>query len=258
MDKKERLIDYLYGEMTEAERREFEELLSQDEEIRAEWNALQQTRNRLAELPEIRPEATVVTIETPRSRWSKWGWWAGAAAAVALVLGLLNARLEIASNGLVFALGAPAPAETNATTTDDAIMANLQEQLTQRDRELEQRLLQLDTQWQNRLIAREERLQQNWNQQLAAYQNQRQKDLEKFARYLVNQEMPELVDLVQNLQLEQQEELRLLLTRFWTQWQETRAADLESIESEFVNLYRNVELNQSETEAILKSLVVSR
>ena len=250
MDKKERLIDYLYGEMTEAERREFEELLSQDEEMRAEWNALQQTRSRLAELPEIRPEATVVTIEAPRPRWSKWGWRAGAAAAVLLLLSLLNPRLEIGSNGLVLALGAPAPAETNAPTTDEASMANLQEQLAQRDRELEQRLLQLDTQWQNRLAQREERLQQNWDRQLAIYQTQRQKDLEKFAQYLV--------DLVQNLQLEQQEELRLLLTRFWSQWQETRAADLESIESEFVNLYRNFELNQSETEAILKSLVVSR
>lgn len=256
MDEKERLIDYLYGEMTETERREFEDLLSRDEELRVELNTLRQTRQQLAELPGIQPEATVVTIEAHRPGWAKWTWRAGTAVAVILLLALLNPRLEIGGNGLMLTLGNPSVEKEEVKAEN--VLAGFQAQLDKRDRELERKLLQLDTQWQNRLTEREERLQQNWDQQLVAYQVRRQQDLEQFAQYLVNREMPELVTLVQDLQLEQREELRLLLTQFWNQWQETRAADLESIETEFVNVYRNVELNQSETEAILQSIVASR
>lgn len=256
MDEKERLIDYLYGEMTEAERRDFEEVLAHDVELRAEMEALRQTRRQLAAMPEVRPETLVLPMAPVRPAWKKWTLRGAVAAAAILLLSLSNARLEIGSGGFAFTVGKPAPAMMEEEAgSEEQLMATLEEQFIQRDRALDQKLLQLDSLWQNRLVRREAQLQNAWDRQLAVYQARRQEELKQFARYLVSEEVPELVNLVQQLQLEQQEELRGLLTRFWTEWQETRASDLQSIETEFVNVYRNVELNQTETEAILKDVL---
>jgi hypothetical protein len=256
MDRKERLIDYLYGEMTEAERRSFEEILAQDAELRSELEALRQTRRQLAAMPEARPEALVLPMAPVRPAWKKWTLRGAVAAAAVLLLSLSNARLEIGSGGFAFTVGKPAPAMTEEEPGQEAqLMATLEEQFLQRDRALDQKLLQLDSLWQNRLVRREAQLQDAWDRRLAVYQARRQEELKQFADYLVSEEMPDLVALVQQLQLEQKEELRGLLTHFWNQWQENRAADLQSIETEFVNVYRNVELNQSETQAILRDVL---
>ena len=259
MDNKERLIDYLYGEMAEAERREFEQLLADDNELQAELEALSQTRERLAEMPEVRSEATVITVAEPRISWRKWGLRAGVAAIAVLMLSLANTRLEVGANGLVFTMGKTTSSmEVTAIENGKEVLATLQTQFSKRDRELDEKLLQLDTLWQNRLVKREEQLQQSWDHQLELYQSRRRQELQQFAQYLVSEEMPDLITLVQQLQLEQQEELQLLLSQFWNQWQDIRAADMKSIETEFVNLYKNVELNQTETEAILKDVLTSR
>jgi hypothetical protein len=259
MDNKERLIDYLYGEMAEAERHEFEQLLARDHELQAELEVLSQTRQRLAEMPEVRPEATVLTVAAPRIFWKKWGLRVGVAAIAVLLLSLANARLEVGTNGLVFTIGKPAPPiEMGEVENGTELLATLQNRFSKRDRELDEKLLQLDSIWQNRLVKREEQLQQSWDSQLSRYQSRRQQELQQFVKYLVSEEMPDLVTLVQHLQLEQQEELQVLLSRFWNEWQDTRAADMKSIETEFVNLYKNVEFNQTETEAILKDVLTSR
>lgn len=256
MDKKERLIDYLYGEMTEVERRDFEEILAHDAELRAELEALRQTRRQLAAMPEAHPGALVLPMPPVRPAWKKWTLRGAVAAAAVLLLSLSNARLEIGSGGFAFTVGQPAPAITEETPgQEEQLATTLEGHFSQRDRELDQKLLQLDSLWQDRLVRREAQWQDAWGRQLAAYQTRRQEELKQFANYLVSEEMPELVALVQQLQLQQKEELRGLLTHFWNQWQETRAADLQSIETEFVNVYRNVQLNQTETEAILKDVL---
>lgn len=257
MDNKERLIDYLYGEMSEADRRQFEEVLAKDSELQAELESFRQTRLRLAQMPEVRTEATVITVQSLPITWKKWAISIGAAGVLVLLLSLANARLEVGKNGFVLAMGETQPfaMERVAVNKEESLLAAMEDQFLQRDRELDQKLLQLDSLWRHRLIQREERLQQSWDRQLAAYQARRQQELEQFAQYLVAEEMPDLVTLIQHLQLEQQDELRLLLSQFWNQWQETRAADLQSIGTEFVNLYRNVELNQTETQAILKDVL---
>ena len=63
--------------------------------------------------------------------------------------------------------------------------------------------------------------------------------MERFAAEFREKEITELAGLLQNLQLRQQEEIQLIMANFWDHWQQTRAADLQSIESEFANLYQS-------------------
>jgi anti-sigma factor RsiW len=53
MDKRQIKLDmmaYLYGELSPDEKRRFEDALDADPELRQEWNALREVRNRLSDL----------------------------------------------------------------------------------------------------------------------------------------------------------------------------------------------------------------
>ena len=119
-----------------------------------------------------------------------------------------------------------------------------------------QKIALLDSLWASRLVARDQSLQQSWEKSLVKYRTEQQKGMAQFAQQLWKEEMPELASLIQNLQIEQQQELGFLLSEFWIQWQETRTSDLQSIETELANLYKNVERNQTETEALIQELLI--
>jgi hypothetical protein len=252
MNKQDRLMEYLYGEMSGEERAAFERELSCDPSLRDELEAMRRTREMLAGLPEVEPAARVLRISNPVSSWKRWGIRAGVAAAVLLLLLAFNARLEWTGRGLVFALGQPSPerAAPEAGTDPDAMIAALGQLLERREQEMDARLQSLDSAWQHRLLRREEALRRDWQDYRAQFGTDQQEQLARWEKDF----QPELVALIQQTQLEQQRELRLLLNDFYAEWQQTRKADLESIEQEFVNLYRNVEYNQQEMEAILEEL----
>ena len=49
--------------------------------------------------------------------------------------------------------------------------------------------------------------------------------------------------------------MQFLLTELYDNWEQARVFDLKAIETEFVNLYKNVERNQTETAAVLDDIV---
>lgn len=63
MNQEEKLIDYLYGEMTSAEKQAFEQKLQQNPALQKDLEALQESRIFLADLPEVQPPATVITLK---------------------------------------------------------------------------------------------------------------------------------------------------------------------------------------------------
>ena len=105
MNKEERLIEYLYGEMPEEERLKFEVQLAKDSALQAELEALRESRHWLNQSPLAQPEPVVLTMSARKSPWKKWGIRAGWAAAVLILLSLLNPRIELRSDSFVFALG---------------------------------------------------------------------------------------------------------------------------------------------------------
>ena len=122
--------------------------------------------------------------------------------------------------------------------------------LDEREREFANRLQSLDSAWQQRLHDYEVALRNDWQAQRAMLRRDQAQQLTEWEQAF----QPELVALIQSGQLEQQRELRLLLSEFYAEWQQTRQADLQSIERQFVDLYREVEYNEQEVEAVLNEL----
>lgn len=245
-------MDYLYGEMSEVERKAFEAELASDSSLQKELEGMRQARHMLAELPDVEPAARLLSVSNEPTAWKRWGPRAGVAAAVLLLLWVFNARLEWTGRGLIFALGDPSASQVLPATSKDAAgeFASFEQLLERREEELQSRLLTLDSAWQQRILARESVLRQDWQAYRATLRSEQRQQIEQWKKAL----QPELIDLIQQTQLEQQRELRLLLTDLYNEWQQTRQADLESIQKEFVNLYRNVEYNQQEVEAVLDQL----
>lgn len=225
MNKKEKLIDYLYGEMDEAARQDFERQLAADASLRAELEALQHTRQTIQELPAAEPPLRLVTLPARPSPWKRWAGATAVAAGFFLLLGLLTPRIELGNGKLVLTLGrsaeqVPATPHTPPPAPD-------------------QQLARLDSLWQERLLAREAALRQEWQELLTATAKSQEAKARRYADQQWNEQLPQLAGMMQDLQLQQQQELQLLLTGFWEHYQQTRAADLQSIETEFANLYRS-------------------
>jgi hypothetical protein len=131
------LVSALYGELSDAERGEFEALLASDAALRAEWEELSGTRSMLGawELDERVPSFIVVDPGPARRRPAADGWWsrlserfrgaftfggwavAGAAAAV-MVLAFGGLNVQKTADGFAVSFGKSSdttPVETAQT-----------------------------------------------------------------------------------------------------------------------------------------------
>ena len=242
MNKEALLMDYLYGEMNADQRREFEQVLRNDPALTRELDELREARSVLAAVEEEEPQPTVISFEPYVSPWRKWLWPMGIAASFLLLLGLTNARFEATNNQVILAFGkketavAPQPAEPVVGS------------LPPREVSFEQKLLAADSLWQVRMLQQEKRIKQEWQRQL-------KNSMTRFANQIRDEQYPEIINLVQDLQIQQQQDMQILLTNFWQEYQKTRLSDLESIGTEFTNVYHNVENNKNETEAMFVNLL---
>ena len=121
----EKLVAYLYGEMSEAEERAFRRLLEKDEELRAEYEELRDAREVLGAwevesaasgfllVPEEEkaPSASAARGWFARLRavvnalGSRPAWGLATVAAIVLVLALGGFRVERIDGGLAFTIG---------------------------------------------------------------------------------------------------------------------------------------------------------
>lgn len=252
MNQEEKLIDYLYGEMTAAEQRAFEQELAQNPVLRKELEALQESRLFLADLPEVKPPATVVTLKRKPLKWRKWAIPAGIAASLLLLLQLFDFQATTTPNGLTFSFGTPIEKPV-MPTPDNINLADVQQLIEKREAVHQEQLLLLDSIWQNRQLEQMTAMQAKFNRQMLAYQAQQKSELQDFANNFRQEEIPELANLMQNLLETHQQKTQVLLGEAWTSWQETRNNDLSVIKSEFVNVYQN----QTETDALLLNVIDS-
>ncbi len=250
MNREELLMDYLYGEMNEEQRQAFEKMIAADPDLARELAELQDTRSLMAELDEVQPTPTVVSIQQYVSPWKKWRWPLGIAASFLLLLSWLNPRLQVGNGALTFSLGKVAVAESNAEPAFDveALYDKTAAMLKEQEERLDRKVLQVDASWQEKWRQQEQHMVVNW-------QRQQKRQTEEIIAQFQSEQLPEIASLVQSLQIQQQQELQSLLTNFWQEYQKTRLSDLESIGTEFTNVYNNVELNKNETEAMFVNLL---
>ena len=153
MCNQERLLDYLYDELPEAERKAFEVHLHDCAACRAELAALGSTREALALWSPPDPELgfRIVRNETPAPRRSFWSfapaWGLAAAAVLLLSIGAAIANLEIryGSDGVVVRTGWGRPASAPAPATEAAaIPVNASQEWKESLHLLDARLQQLE------------------------------------------------------------------------------------------------------------------
>lgn len=247
---------YLYGEMSPEERRSFEEVLKEDAELRNELEELQGTRFQLGELADIEPQATVFNLgNVHKTNWRTWGIRAGIAASFLLLLGLTNARLEFTDNSFTIAFG-----EKTVETLPSASSLAQQEDylknvLFQKEMEFNQKLMALDSVWQVQLATNNFTQQEQLAQQWQSFQRKRQADFVALKEEFKEEQLPQFAALLQEMQVEQKQEMQFMLTELYDNWEQARVYDLKAIETEFVNIYKNVERNQTETAAVLDDIV---
>ena len=153
MTDKERLIDYLYGEMTVEERAAFEEQLRINPSLKRELDQLSESRTFLAELPDVQPPAMIVPLRTSKKRWLKWGIAAGIAASIILLLDVLNFQIRTTEKGLALSFGE----ETSTPLKSQSFVAleDVRQLLKDQESAHQQDLERLDSVWQNRILAQE-------------------------------------------------------------------------------------------------------
>ena len=118
--KRERLIAYLYGEMTEDESKSFVRMLETDETLREEFEELRGAREILADWRVTEPTPSFVFLNETAGRPEGAAWWkrfsflggAGGfglglatAGAAALILAFTGFRMEQVDGGLAFRFG---------------------------------------------------------------------------------------------------------------------------------------------------------
>ena len=249
MNQEEKLIDYLYGEMTPPEKQAFEQELQQNPTLQKELDALQESRRFLADLPEVQPPATVITLKRKPFQWRKWAIPASIAASLLLLLQVFDFRATTTANGLTFSFGKPIEKSVMPIppTPDNITLAEVQQLVKKSELVHQQQLLLLDSIWQNRQANQLNAVQNKLNQQMIAYQTQQKAELQDFANNFRQEEIPELANLMQNLLEKHQQKTQVFLGEAWASWQATRNNDLNIIKSEFANVYQN----QTETDALL-------
>ena len=251
--RRQQMMDYLYGELEADERRDFEQWLADNPEARAELDAMQETRMALSALPDVKPAPAVFAVESPAPRSLNLKRWKRAAIAAAFLgaLWLFNFRVEIQKGGVILAFG-KAPEAVQAVqppaVTDNeqwrAAYAALQTEWERKWKSVDSLLETQSATWKKQQ-----------NVQLAGWKQLQEKELETARREFREKEVPRVAYMVQHMQLEQQEELRVMLEQFWSNWQNTRQTDLKNIGAHFSDLYQDVETRQKATEAMFVSLM---
>ena len=152
-DAQSKLMDYLYDEMEPRERREFEEILSDDPDLQKELNEMQATRNLLQEdRQDIKPDKLLLIQPAPEQPAEKESsepsgsatffvlkTIAAVAAAIILsvaIFSFANLQITQTDSGTFISFGASPqpvaePADTEAFITEDefyTMMSELQEQ----------------------------------------------------------------------------------------------------------------------------------
>lgn len=260
-NKKPDLIGYLYGELTEEERRAVEQWLRQHPEAQQELDELQETRSRIAHLPEVQPSAPMYSLPVAQTNVARRRWvsWAGvAAAAILVLLVVLNTSITVSKQGMTIAFGQPILVETPAPTPVDNQQwkEQLTEALALNNALFEQQLDSIQQKLQQQLAQNQQVLLSRWQTQSVAQDELQRQKLEEFATTYYQKSIPGIAANLQTMQLQQRQEFQLMLNELWNDWLTVRRADLQVIQTNMQNLQQNVELNRTQTKDLLENMLV--
>lgn len=125
---RDKIMDYLYGEMEQSERLEFEKILTNDHNLQAELQGFKQIRSFLGESKDLIPQPINMVVKTTSTPRRISPWWAVAASLLVLMLAgkILDFRIESHESHLVIGFGPMEMDHENLHTDTDEKYASLQ------------------------------------------------------------------------------------------------------------------------------------
>ncbi len=104
----EKLLDYLYGEMSDTEKSDFEKKLALDAHLKNDLEEMQLVRKYLKQSRDQTPQPVKLVVEQPPVRYRFSRWWAVAASLLLLMMAgkLLDLRISLSDQQLVLSYGA--------------------------------------------------------------------------------------------------------------------------------------------------------
>ncbi|MEM6698366.1 MAG: hypothetical protein AAF599_08220 [Bacteroidota bacterium] len=242
----EQLMDYLYGELSAQEKAAFEQQHQNDPKLQQELKDFQSTRTMLQQVEEMQPKATVVELKPKPMVSMRAVKWLSAAAAVALLLLVGKPRIEVSSNGFMIAFGSTNTVQSQPVQTND-YEPMIHNAVAQSNQEIYKMLDSIQHQLGTRINTKEQSLLEAIERELSSYDNEHQHHVVRAVNNQYEENMPRLVSMTQDMQLEQRRELKGMMNRLWKDIQRQREADMQAIERAFLELQQQ----QSSGEAVI-------
>ena len=251
-----KIIDYLYGEMNEAERVAFEQEMEVNPELKKSVLELSDTRTVISEVQDIEPPNRIVYLNQRKLKPTYY-WIAGIAASILFLLTLFNTQLEFQEDALIVRFGKSQEIGDEGLQLLDTSTVNALAKAIVNDysEAIENRLRNMDSTWQRNLHLKSNEHQHYLDSQLLAINQSQQQKYARIINQIETEQLPAFANLFQQMQLEHQQELEHVVLGLWEEWRDTRNNDLESIGNAFSNIYTDVAKNKQETEALLVGLL---
>ncbi|MCK5276942.1 MAG: hypothetical protein KAK04_00365 [Cyclobacteriaceae bacterium] len=254
------LLDYIYGEMTAGEKKEFEQKLSEDAGLRKEFEELNSVRQELNKLKDKE-------IMEPFSTWgrSRSSSWFGsnsrrkivvfrpvtAVAASLLILMLVgfltNFSISINDQGLFLGFG-------NRIQTSD-VKALVRRELDENNKMLLTKLTESENSYNNKFIAVETSLSN------AMKANEKsvvtREDLQNLFTSAENKNTELIREYLKLTTTQQQQYFTTMLTQFNDYMLEQRSEDLTMIRNSLIELKQSQNVQKQETDQVIASILTT-
>ncbi len=262
------LMDYLYEEMTAGERKEFEQQLSENPDLRKEFEELSSVRQKLDKLTD--KEVMEPFSTWGRSRSSSWFASKGrkrvlvfrpiTAVAASLIFLLLlgyltNFSISINDQGLLMAYGNQIQNHQENYLAEEEVKALVRNALDQNNTLLATRLSESETSYDNKFIALESSLTAALNANEKGVVTK--EDLQEFFAVAENKNSELMSEYLKLTNDRQQVYFKTMLTQFNDFMQEQRSDDLTMIRNSLIDLKQSQNNQKMETDQLIASILSS-
>lgn len=262
------VLDYLYGDMAADEKREFEQKLSEDPELREELEALNSVRQ---ELDKLKDKEVMEPFSTwGRSKSSRWfrsnyrrkiivfrPMTAVAASLVILMLVgyLTNFSISLNDPGLFLGFGNRIQTSEEKFIGGEDIKALVKRELDENNKMLLTKLSESENFYSNKFIALEKSL----TKAIKTNENGgfTSEDLQKFFTAAETKNAELMRDYLTITATQQQKYFKTMLTQFNDFMQEQRSEDLTMIRNSLIELKQSQNIQRQETNQLIAGILTS-
>lgn len=259
-----KLIDYLYGEMSADEKKEFEARLTEDPELQKELETLQSTREDLSQLEDKE-------VMEPFSIWghTKSGWMGNnnnkraimlrpitaiaASLIILMVVGFAtDFSLRINKEGFQMGFHKTEGSSNKPSITEDDVKRILAQEIEKNNEQIFANLHQTQNTINSKLASLEAVADQSKN---TNNQSITSNDLNEFFVNVQSKNAKLLEDYLNQSSQQQQQYFKTMLTQFNEYLQEQRTEDLNFVQSEILQVKYSQKQQKNETDQVLAGLI---